>query len=190
MATGKRIKDLDSQNIYATGLSVPVDHTSYTDAKQILIEKIYALINTLTAYPGSLSRSTDLVRVNDAAGSEYKATLEDLFIYESWTTPSLGSPYTTYAGNNVKYRRTSLNQVELKGAFTSSAQSVNTLFTLPADYRPAEDRAFVIPGDTSNPFLTDGIYLCVIITTAGIVRPVINCSITPIYYLDLIFTLD
>lgn len=136
-----------------------------------------------------ISAATSLLyRISKKSTTTYVEILKEGYYNENWTTPSLGSPYTTYAGNNVKYRRTNNNQVEMKGAFTASSQSVNTLFTLPSGYRPAQNRVYAI--GLSDTILTDGGYLLILVKSDGVVRPLIVCSDSQIHYLNFIFTLD
>lgn len=77
MSVGKRIKDLDSQAIRSSGLSIPVDHSSFDEAKQVLISVLTPLISELTTQAIG-NRLTDLLRFNDGAGNEYKTTISDI----------------------------------------------------------------------------------------------------------------
>lgn len=188
----KRGKDLDSQSTRLADLLIPCDKASgFTEMKQIASTLLSPLISEESnkASLTSAERGSYLMRVNDSAGNEYNIVIEDLFIYESWVQPSLNTNFTHVSGNELKYRRIANNQLQIKGGFTTSVASVLTPFTLPADYRPSENRFKVIV--RSNAAFDDGGDLEIVIKTDGTIIPIpAQWSNTLRHYIDITIPLD
>lgn len=104
----------------------------------------------------------------------------------NWITPTLLNGWTTYSGGN-KYRKNSLNQIELVFSATSGTIAVGTIIaTLPIGYRPLSDTVFPLFDLTA--FRTNGYTIS--INTNGdiqILNSVISLVTSTVYTGSIIF---
>lgn len=89
--------------------------------------------------PGGSLRHTNLVK------------LEDVLVFKtatSWQSPTLGSGSVNISGNSIRYRRNSLNNLEIMGKFKTSSSASATLFTLITGFRPSREQTITIFAET------------------------------------------
>jgi len=126
-----------------------------------------------------------IARINHVCGST--TLLNSTFLpMVNWITPTLLNGWTTYSGGN-KYRKNSLNQIELVFSATSGTIAVGTIIaTLPIGYRPLSDTVFPLFDLTA--FRTNGYTIS--INTSGdiqILNSVISLVTSTVYTGSIIF---
>jgi hypothetical protein len=100
------------------------------------------------------------------AGNITKEALRALLLDTTWTTATLNTGYSHVGGNEVKFKLNSVDQVELKGAFTvSGSPATGVLTTITPAIAPATTRQFIfsIQGDKDS-------YAFASINSAGQIR--------------------
>lgn len=148
-------------NIAVTNSALPIK--SLSSVKKISIadgSETNIDLTTCTIASGGLTFTStaltngDLVDWNyefDSAQSttpliEYEYN-NNTFIQEPWTTPTFENSWVSYStARAVKYRKTSIGEVKLKG-LAKSGTIGQTIFTLPTGYRPIQDMMFPIPSN-------------------------------------------
>lgn len=145
----KRLNTLDNQPTRLTDLLIAVDKASgFTEVKKITSALLSPLISEESSKASitNSERGAYEMRVNDSVGNEYRIVIDDLLAPDAtaWTTPSLNSNWSQLSGNNLKYRKNIIGQLELKGAVIVGAAQATGPFTLPANFRPAEARTISI----------------------------------------------
>lgn len=164
-------KSVGSDVSWTTAIDITIDQLIVTAASSI----IYRITRKGTVYIAEALLNLNITN--------------DILKPEGWSTPSLINGHIHIAGNNLKYRKNGLGQLELKGGF-NTAFTASTPFVLPSTHRPTETRYFRWSMGASSTVDYDNASLQ--ITTSGHIIPVTGNTYPPGYdiYLETIITLD